>query len=109
MPRKKAEATLSSLEKLQAELGAKIKAAKDKIAAEAKAVERHKAELIGAVILRKLAAGDGSVVAGMVLDELERTLTKTSDRALFGFAPIAKPAAKKDENLPVTDGVAGEV
>ena len=109
MPRKKAAATLSSLEKLQAELSAKIKAAKDKVAAEAKEAERHKAELIGAVILRKIAAGDGSGVAGIVLDELEKTLTKTSDRALFGFAAISKPAAKpKGKKLAATDAAAGE-
>ena len=94
MPRKKAAATLSNLEKMQAELAAKIKATKDRIAAEAKAVERHKAQLVGAVILRKMAAGDGSHLAGIVLDELEKTLTKTSDRYRARFAPITKPSAK---------------
>ena len=110
MPRKKA--SLSSLEKLQAELSAKIKAAKDKIAAEAREIERHKAELIGAVILRKIAANDGSPMAGIVLDELEKTLTKNSDRALFGFAPRtpqSKPAAKpKGKKSTVTDGAEKE-
>jgi hypothetical protein len=107
MPRKAAD-KLSSLEKLQAELGAKIKAAKDKIAAEAKETDRRKAELLGAVVLKKLAENDGSAVAGIILEELEKTLTKTSDRALFGFAPLKSQTKPKGKDSAALDGAAVE-
>ena len=91
MAKRKPSDKLTALEKQQAELAKKIKAQRDKITAEAKAAECHKAEIVGAVVLKKTgSADDGSMLGGLVRDELEKSLTKNTERVLFGLTPLAK-------------------
>ena len=99
MARQNTSGKLATLQKQQAELTAKLKEAKAKADAETKETQRRKHELAGGIILK--ACEDGSL--GDFGNEVTRLLlyglTKTADRALFGFKPLTKAERAENEKL----------
>ncbi len=96
MARQKPSAQLETLLKQQADLEKKLKEAKAKADAEAKETQRHKSELVGALVLKEMDRLPNGPLTTLVGDLLAAGITKASDRAHFGLAPLpkeAKPAA----------------
>lgn len=91
----------SKLEKLQLErdqLNARIQqlAAREREAAKKRDTKRR--VLIGAFVQQRLQDGKPAIISSMdgLVRELDGWLTRPSDRAVFGLAPLPKPEKKPE-------------
>ncbi|WP_267361006.1 MULTISPECIES: hypothetical protein [unclassified Methylobacterium] len=87
LPKIKADASMSDLEKLRAEIDERMKEKK-----------REKFEIAGAVIVEMLNSQTASPAKNIVLELLASKLKKDKDRVLFGLDPLPKSKGKKKDN-----------
>jgi len=92
MARQKPSDQIATLQKQQAELVEKLKAAKIKAAAQEREAQRRRHELVGAVVMAEYNANPTGAFAVTMKELLHTGITKAADRADFGLSQMPKPA-----------------